>query len=227
MFFLGKEWQDPEDGIEMVILHWTSTPLGREPNWTRAEQAIMMIPQPATSPVVRRCSIWVISPSSRGRLLTLEPQEKAGGFLLHYFFEVIQGGRTWSTEAFSQEIRAVTITHTDPSSECTHAFLCYSLDELENINRVPMLLEGLPAEYQFPPALPEDTLSDKDYIARAKRYELIAHLPLPHTFYGQLWGPKDARALYAVYFSRQGAYNPFSDGGLWLLDNGSPWEVKL
>jgi hypothetical protein len=227
MFFLSKEWQDPEDGIETVILHWTSTPLRREPDWTRADQAMVMIPQPATYPVLRRCSIWVTFPSSRKRLLTFEPEERAEGFLLHYFFEVIQRGRTWSTEASSQEIRSVAISHTDPSSECTHAFLCYSLDELENINRVPMLLEGLPAKYQFLPSFPEGMLSDKDYTVHTKRYELIAHLPPPHTFRGQIWGPKDTRTLYAAYFSREGAHNPFSEGGFWLLNDGGLWEVHL
>ena len=226
MFFLSKEWWDLENGIETVILHWTSTLLEREPNWKRANQA-MMVPQPDTSPVLRRCSLWVTPPFSRRRLLIVKPGERAEGFLLHHFFEVMQRGRTWSTEAFNQEIRAVVVTHSDPSAECTQAFLYYSLDELEHVNCVPMLLEGLPARYRFLPSLPEGRLSDGDARALSRRHTLITRLPRPHTFHGQLWGPADTRALYAVYFSRQGTYNPFSEGGFWLLRDGGPWEVTL
>lgn len=227
MFFLRKEWQDPEDGIEAVILHWTSTPPEQEPNWKRTCHTTMMILQPATSPVLRRCALWVTPPFSRRRLLRMEPEGQAGGFLLHSFFEVIQRGRTWSTETVSQEIRAVMVTHSDPSTECAQADLYYSLDALAHVNCVPMLLEGLPAKYQFLSPLPEGGLTDADSRARARRYDLIAQLPSPHLFRGQIWGPVGTRALYAVYCSRQGAYNPFSEGGFWLLHDGNPWEVRL
>ncbi|MGH7962875.1 MAG: hypothetical protein ACRERD_13770, partial [Candidatus Binatia bacterium] len=199
MFFLSKEWQDSEDGIEMVILRWTVSLPGRKPRWKRASQMAVMIPQPATSPVLRRCSMWVAPPFSPPRV-DGESEKSTEGFLLYYFFECIQRGRTWSTEVSSQEIRAVTLTHTDPSAECPEAFLYYSLDEFKNINRVPMLLEGLPANGQPLPVLPDGLLHKKDSLTQAHRYERIASLPLPHTFHAQLWGLKDTRALYAVYF---------------------------
>jgi hypothetical protein len=140
---------------------------------------------------------------------------------------VIQEGRTWNTEAFSQEIRALQIIHVDPSAECASAFLYYSLDALKNINRVPMLLEGLPAKYQLRPSHPEGAPGDEGFKASSKRDELIAQLPTPHNFRGQLWGPADARALYTVYFSRQGLRNPFREGGFWMLHNGNLCEVTL
>lgn len=227
MFFLSKEWQDPEDGIEMVILRWTSTLLGSKPRWKRASQAAVMVPQPATSPVLRRCSIWITPPFPHKQVLAEEVENSKEGFLLYSFFEFVQRGRTWSTEMSSQELRAVTISHADPSSECSSAFLYYSLDDLKTINRVPMLLKGLTANGQPLPILPDGMLNKKESAAQAQRYELNARLPSPHIFQAQLWGPKDTRALYAVYFSRQGAYNPFSDGGFWLLNDGKPWEMKL
>jgi hypothetical protein len=227
MFFLDKEWRDRENGIEIVIIHWTSTPLGREPDWTIADQTRVMAPQPATYPVLRRCSIGVAAPSSSTDLLTFESQERTESFLLHHFFEVIQESGTWNTEAFSQEIRALQITQIDPSAECAAAFLYYSLDELKNINRVPMLLEGLPAKYQFLPFHPAGAQGHEDFKTGSKRDELIARLPAPHHFRGQLWGPADARALYTVYFSRQGLHNPFREGGFWMLHDGRPWEVTL
>jgi len=228
MFLLSKEWQDQEDGIEMVILHWASTLIGRKPRWKRGSQAAMMIPQPSTAPVLRRCSMWITPPFSRKQAWGGEGENQREGFLLYSFFECVQRGRTWSTEVSNQEIRAVTISHADPSSACSSAFLYYSLDEFKTVNRVPMLLEGLPAYDQSFPVLPDSMPSKKDVIVRTQRYdELIARLPTPHTFHARLWGPKGNRVLYAVYFSRQGAYNPFSDGGFWLLNDGRPWEIQL
>jgi hypothetical protein len=185
-----------------------------------------MIPQPATYPVLRSCSLWVIPPFSRQRFLQAEPESRQK-FLLHFFYEVIQRGRSWSTGVNTQEIRSVTVTHSDHSAEYTAAFLYYSLDALAHVNCVPMALEGLPLRYQFLPSLPEGEGNEKAFRARARRYKLIAHLPPPHIFRGQIWGPADTRALYTVYFGRQGVYNPFSEGGFWLLREGGPWEVQL
>ncbi|HEV8711885.1 MAG TPA: hypothetical protein VGX03_03545 [Candidatus Binatia bacterium] len=226
MFFLRQEWRDPEDGIETVLLHWTTSRLEQEPNWLRAQQTTVMMPQPATRPGLRACALWVVPPFSRKRLLTVELEDGLK-FLLHSFCEVIQRGRSWSTEVTSQEIRAMTITHSDQSAECTQAFLYYSLDALVHVNRVPMFLEGLPMKYQGVPALPEHRLSAEEHQTRARRYRLVTRLPASHTFHGQIWGPANTRALYTVYFSRQGTYNPFSEGGFWLLRDGGPWEVTL
>ncbi len=226
MFFLRKEWRDPEDGIETVLLHWTTSRLEQEPNWTRTRQTTVMIPQPTPSSVVRVSSLWIVPPFSRRRLLTVGTEDGLA-FLLHSFHEVIQQGRTWSTEVTSQEIRAITITHSDQSTECTQAFLYYSLDALAHVNCVPMFLDGLPTKYQCLPSLPEHQPSAEEYRAWARRYRLVTCLPAPHTFRGQIWGPVNTRALYAVYFSRQGTYNPFNEGGFWLLRDGGPWEVTL
>jgi hypothetical protein len=226
MFFLRKDWRDPEDGIETVILHWTTTVVGQEPGWRRANQ-VVMVPQPATAPVRRHCSVWITPPFPRKRLLTREPEEQPAKFLFHSFFTVIQRGRMWSTEVENQEIRGRMVSHSDPSVEYTQAFLYYSLDELAHVNCVPMFLEGLPAKFQFLPPLPGGTVSAEDHKMRARRSKLIARLSAPHTFCGQLWGPAGTRALYTVYFSRQGALNPFSEGGFWLLNGGRLWEVNL
>ncbi len=226
MFFLRKEWQDPENGIETVICHWMATQLEQEPCWAKANQLVMTV-QSTVSPVRRRCSIWVAPPFSHRSLFAVTSAEQPTGFLVHSFFEVVQRGGVWKTEAESQEIHSVMITHSDPSSECTEAFLHYSLDELDQVQSVAMLLEGLPISYQILPSFPEGALCAKSQKKRAKRYKCIARVPLPHTFRGRIWGPPDTRVLYAIYFSRQGTYNPFNEGGFWLLKDGGFWEVTL
>ena len=226
MFFLRQEWQDPEDGIETVLLHWTTSRLDQEPTWRHAQHTAIMIPQPHARPGQRACALWVSPPFSRRRLLTSRVED-GPQFLLHSFCEVIQRGRTWSTEVTTQEIRAKVVTHSDQSAECTQAFLYYSLDALAHVNRVPMFLEGLPLKYQWLPPLPDHQPSLDEYRVWAKRYRFLTRLPAPHTFRGQIWGPANTRALYAVYFSRQGTYNPFNEGGFWLLHNGGPWEATL
>jgi hypothetical protein len=35
------------------------------------------------------------------------------------------------------------------------------------------------------------------------------------------------RALYSIYVSRQWTYNPFAEGGMWVLQNGRPWQIEL
>ncbi|MBI3802083.1 MAG: hypothetical protein HY268_34575 [Deltaproteobacteria bacterium] len=226
MFFLRKEWQDPEDGIETVLLHWTTSRLEQEPSWRRARHTTIMMPQPTSRPGLRACSLWVSPPLAPSRLLSMEVED-GPRFLLHSFCEVIQRGRSWSTEVTNQAIRTRTVTHSDQSAECTQAFLYYSLDALAHVNRVPMFLQGLPLKYQCLPSLPDHPPRLDEQRTWARRYRFMTRLPAPHTFQGQIWGPAHTRALYAVYFSRQGTYNPFSEGGFWLLDNGGPWEVTL
>lgn len=225
MFFLRKEWQDPEEGIETVVFHWTTTGVDQEPNWKRAHATTVMLPQPTSSPVMRSCSVWVVPPFSRTRFLSAESPE-ARRFFLHSFCEIVQRGRTWSAEPVLEEIRAEQITYSDHSGDYTQAFLSYSLDRLAHVNRMPMFLEGIPPKYQRLPSLPERQAGGAEYKAWARRSRLVAQLPLPHVFRGQLWGPVGTRALYSIYLRREGL-NPFTDGGFWLLRDGTFWQVQL
>lgn len=226
MFFLRKEWRDSEDGTEMVVLHWATMRQGQQPNWKRAHSITVMNPKPGTYPGIRSCHLWVIPPFPRTQLLAVNA-ETPSRFFLHSFCEAIQRGRVWSTEVTVQEIRAETVTYSDTVGEFTHAFLYYSLDGFTRGNRAPMCVEGLPTRYQDPPVLPEHEVSNKEYRLWAKRAGGIAQLPLPHVFRGQIWGPVGARALYSIYLSQRWSYNPFAENGMWLLQDGRPWEIQL
>lgn len=226
MFFLRQEWRDVEEGIETVLLHWTTTRLEHEPNWKRSHNATVLLPQPGAAPLTRASSIWVTPPFSRSQLLDSEPSATPR-FLLHTFREVIQRGRQWSTEVTRQEIRATSVTHSDDTGEYPQAFLYYSLDNFTHVNRLPMWLDGLPRRDQLSWSLPDHRLTEKEFRMWGRRESLVARLPLPHVFYGYLWGPVGARAVYSVYFRRPGIYNPFSAGGVWLWRNGQPWEARL
>lgn len=226
-FCLRQEWQDPEDGIEAVVIHWMVTALAQEPIWRKPHQVTMMIPQPATTPGRRQGTLWVIPPFSVARAFAMTEEESPQGFLLHSFREVLQRGRTWNTEATSQEMRAATVSHVDRSAECTQGWLYYSLDGLTHVNCVPMFLRGLPDKFQLLSAWPVGESRDEDFELLARREKLIAQLPVPHIFYGRLWGPAQSRVLYSVYFNRRGTYNPFAERGFWLFRDGNPWEVQL
>ena len=226
MFFLRKEWREADDGVEMVVLHWATTRHDQQPNWRRAHPTTMMLAQPTTYPMIRSGSVWVAPPFTHAELSTLRVESDAR-FLLHTFCEVTQRGRTWSTDVTVQEIRAQTITHTDTVGEYTHACIYYGLDEQTYGNRVPMRVDGLAARYQGPPVLPDRSASDKDYRRDEQRTQRLAQLPPPHVFRGQIWGPVGARVLYSIYLRRQWTYNPFAEGGMWVLQNGRPWEIRL
>jgi hypothetical protein len=226
MFFLRKDWRDSEDGIEMVVLHWVATRQGLQPNWKRAHATTVMNPQPGTYPAMRSCQLWITPPFPRTQLLAMNA-ETHSRFLLHSFCEIIQHGRVWSTEVTVQEIRAEIVTYSDTTGEFTHAVLYYSLDGFTPGNRSLMCVEGLPPRYQDPPMLPEHEASNKEYLLWGRRSRRIAELPLPHIFQGQIWGPLGARALYSIYVSRQQTYNPFTEGGAWVLQDGRPRQIQL
>ncbi|HXG19040.1 MAG TPA: hypothetical protein VNN62_08200 [Methylomirabilota bacterium] len=226
MFFLRHEWRDAEEGVETVLLHWTTTRIGQEPNWKRSHNTTVMLPQAGADPGLRVCSVWVAPPFPWRQILTTESSERLC-FLLHSFCEVIQRGRLWSTEATQQEIRATPVRHRDDSGEYTQAVLYYTLDGFTHMNCLPMWLDGAPRKDQRLPSLPEHRPTEQEIRTWARRDRLVAQLPLPHLFRGYIWGPVGARALYSVYLRRQGAYNPFTEGGFWLLRNGRPWEVRL
>ena len=225
MFFLRKEWQDPEEGIETVVFHWATTGVDQKPNWKRTHSTTVMVPQPTSLPIIRSCSVWVIPPFSRIQFLRAgSPAERI--FVLHSFCEVVQRGRTWCTEPTLQELRAEQITYSDLSGDYTQALLYYSLDGMTHVNRVPMFLEGVSPRYQCLPSLFERSASATAYKVWARRSHAVARLPLPHVFRGQLWGPVGTRALYSIYLCREGL-NPFTDGGFWVLREGTFWEVQL
>jgi hypothetical protein len=224
MFFLRQEWRDQEDGIEAVVLHWVVSRNEQEPNWRRSQQATVMTPQPATYPALRTCALWVTPPFARARIFAQE-QDESLSFLLHSFCEVLQRGRKWSTEITRQEIRSTWVTHSDASGEFSQASLCYTLDNFTHVNYTPMLLEGAPPRHQHV-SLPERQPHATAYRAWIKRHQYVARLPAPFRFHGRVWGPRGARALYAIYL-HQGSYNPFTERGIWLLRNGSPWEISL
>jgi len=187
----------------------------------------MMMPQPASAPVRRQCALWVTPPLMRKPPPLAGEEARPARFLLHSFCEVIQRGRSWNAEVTSQEIRLVTISHIDPSAECTHGMLYYSLDNLTHVNGIPLLLQGLPTRSYLSGALPVESVNDKDRRVRMTRAKHVTQLSSPHIFHGSLWGPVGARAFYSVYLRCEGAYNPFSERGFWLLRNGSLWEVTF
>jgi hypothetical protein len=225
MFFLRQEWRDQEDGIETVVLHWVVSGNEQEPNWRRSQQAAVMMPQPATYPAVRTCVVWVTPPFSRTRMLSHD-QDDSLSFLLHSFHEVVQRGRTWSTEVSRQEMRSAWVTHSDASGEFSQASLCYTLDDFTHVNYTPMFLEGASYRQQHWLLLPERQPSATTERAWLRRHQYASRLPAPHRFHGRVWGPHGARALYALYLS-QGSYNPFTERGIWLLRDGNPWEISL
>jgi hypothetical protein len=226
MFFLSKTWQDQEEGIEAVVLHWTATAVEEKPPWQKAKH-VVMVPQSSTTPTLRHGEDWVSPPFSQRQLSSMTPQQQEPRFFVHFFFEVVQRGRRWCSETQRQEIRALTVSHSDLSAEATEAFLYYSLDNLLHVHRAPMFLEGLAMRYQMFAPLPSDVENTKYAKQQARRYKLITRIPSPHTFRGRLWGPPGARVLYMVHFRRDGALNPFSEGGHWLMNSGRFWEVRL
>jgi hypothetical protein len=216
MWYLKKMWIDPEPGIEAVVIHYTCTPLGWTPDWrlphdTRLMEKNAMVKQGfggttlaaedqvATLPVTERPA--TAPPNARVKVLRMpasvwNPQTSTFDehYLFHYFFEVWQNGRNWTTPPVSEEIVSKEIEYVDwrgnVSGLCAHwsvydgdAFVYAPTETAEFIERFGENSEFRSHKFYGHP--------DRNFFARAK-WALVQQLPLPRRWRTKVWGPKGA-----------------------------------
>jgi hypothetical protein len=219
MWYLKKMWLDQEPGIEAVIIHYTFTPLGQTPDWrfpheTRLMEKNAMVKQGfggttlaaedqvATIPVTERPAS--APPNARIKILRMpasvfNPQTStfSENYLFHYFFEIWQNGRQWTTPPVTEEIVSKEIAYLDwhgnVSGLCAH----WSVYDGDAFVYAPTETSDFIARFGEESPLRSHKFygsSDRNFFARAK-WALVQQLPLPRRWQTKIWGPRGAAVI--------------------------------
>lgn len=208
VFGLPKRWADADPGIAMVQIQYLWTPLGGEPDWAEAEEAVLT---PA--------------PDGRGlRAAVLEVPRSVDGatnYALHHFFFVVGETDRTASPTFTEEVVAHEITYADTEGEFTSIGLTWGAAEswpaAPVANYTSAAMDGL----SFQSAGADAAAEPSDV------YEFVRAQPLPHVFRGLVWGVRGTQVRYAFHRIRHGSPDPADDVENWLDNGGSGWVVDL
>ena len=225
MAYLKKEFFDTVEGIDDVVIHYTYSPLGMAPDWTQAESRSM--PAGVTlktgvgevakyGPPAPRVP-QVVHPRLRKKVLNLpediwDPRLNAwtGDFLLHYFYEIIQGGQRSFSAVLTDEIRTRQVVYLDPLGVTGGACVNWSVydwdapqfsptDEPEFLARFG---EDHPLRsLKFYGTAAGTVLQDAFAIAKKA---IVDTLPLPHRFTARVSAPVGATVRLRLHTGNAG-----------------------
>jgi hypothetical protein len=193
-WYLRKDWEDADDGIDAVVIHHTTTPRGEEPDWGRDH---------VWRPLLDHGGL----PRRRSKVLALPTavwSDYHGGwdveFLLHHYFEVYQHGARWSTPTYTEEIVSKPLEFVDPTGLITNICIHWAVGDWEAPTYSPM------EEYRFPADSPFASVryygyQDKDRYHHEKA-QMLAQIDRPHHWQGRMWGPAGARLLQQYHIGR-------------------------
>ena len=200
MFGLRKTWLDPGPGIALVQLHYTCSPPGTPPDWSDADE-VVMVPRDGAL-----------------RTAVLEVPRAAGHTLHHFFFVVGVHDRT-ASPVFSEDVVDHEVTYEDGSGAYTSVGLVWSAveqsPELAVTNYTSTTMDGLP--FASSGSSPE----------QGDLYEFVRAQPLPHVFRGRVWGVRGSRIRYGHHLIGHGRPDPADDTEIWDDNDGTGWTVQL
>ena len=200
VFGLRKTWLDPGPGISLVLIHYTWSARGAQPDWAGAEQLVLA---PHAGPL---------------RTAVLEVPRAAGGALHHFYFVVGADDRT-ASPVFAEDVVAREVTVEDAAGAYTAAGIVWSAVEADPDLAVPnytsAAMDGLP--FATMGAAPED----------GSVYEFVRAQPLPHVFRGTVWGVRGTRVRYGYHLIRHGLPDPAAHAETWDDNGGAGWTVEL
>ena len=219
MWYLKKMWLDQESGIDAVVIHYMCTPLGGTPDWRLPHETRLMEKnakvkqglggttlvgeeQVATLQVTERPAL--APPNARVKVLRMptsvwSPQTLSfsENYLFHYFFEVWQQGRQWTTSPVTEEIVSKEIEYVDWLGNvpglCAH-WSVYDGDAFvyaptETLDFIAQFGEDNPLRsHKFYGS------QDRNLFSRIK-WAMILQLPLPRRWRAKVWGPKGAPVI--------------------------------
>ena len=209
-WYLRKEWVDQEDGIENVILHYTWSPQGGWPDWGRHHQSRVLLdaggyPRRREKVIAMPREIW---DDGRG---AAHPE-----YRLHYFFEVFQHGRQWTTDLFTEEIACRDLEYVDHSGWITNICIYWAVDDWRAPIYSPMEDPRFPMESEFTSER-YYAYWDKDRYHHAK-FHMLGEIPLPHHWRSRMWGPRGSTVVQQYHVGRM--YPPEEKGETWLGPDG-------
>jgi hypothetical protein len=209
-WYLQKEWVDQDDGIDMVLIHYTWTPFGRDPDWNMHEW--------------RPLGDGGGYPRRRTKVLTLPREvwdDSWGGpareYAFHHYFEVFQSGHRWTTDTFTEEIVCRDLEFVDEQGLITNICIHWAVDDWTAPVFSPMEDPRFPGDSEFT-SVRYYGYQDKARYHEAK-FWMLDQLPLPHRWRASMWGPRGSKLLQQYHIGRM--FPEHEAGEIFLGPNGA------
>lgn len=203
VWHLKKEWIDRTEDIAAVHIHYVTTPLGAAPDWGSPHERwpMSLIDHPLKDRIAQQTDGHTADVGLRRQTLRLplhiwdaQRQELTGHYLLHYYYEVFQSNRRWTTDVFCDEIVYHELEYIDWEGRLSAVSLFWSVADWDAPVWMPTEDPRFLASfgdgherrsnrlYQFP---------DKSRFA-VEKWNLMKQLPLPWRWTGRIYAPKGA-----------------------------------
>lgn len=208
-WYLRREWIDQEDGIENVLIHYTWSLPGDWPVWERNHNVRVLLD--AGGFPRRRKKVL-----SMPRGLWDDAGNYTTDFRLHWFYEVFQHGRQWTTDLESADVVSRELEFYDDQNWVTHLCIYWSVYDWEAPIYSPMEDPRFPGDSDFRSTRYYE-YEDKERFHYSKAQMLNA-LPTPHRWQARMWAPVGARVVQQYHIGR--LYPPEERYETWLGPDG-------
>jgi hypothetical protein len=221
-WYLRREWMDQEDGTENVMIHYTWTLPGDWPDWARDHNSRMLQDVGGF-------------PRQRKKILAMPgglPDGRGGWSLeyrFHFFFEVWQHGRNWTTDLESEDIVYRDMDYVDAEGWITNICTYWAVYDWEAPIYSPMEDHRFPKDSEFTSER-YYAYWDKDRYHYAKS-QMLKEIPTPHYWQTRIWGPRGALIVQQFHIGRM--YPPEEKYEAWFgpdgptAPGGSHWVFQL
>ena len=236
-FYIKKTFADTEPGIELVNIHYTSTPLGELPKWEAYRETRMM---PRGGVLVRGMGGTTLDESGMAvqtaterielpddgirrkviRLPKAIPDSAAPlgfteNYAFHHYFEIFRNGKREQSSLYTEEMVSKEVEYIDFQGNLGGMCIFWSVYDWDAPQYQPT------EEHNFIAQFGEDNpyrshkfygTEDKENFSRI-RSEMLRSLPLPRRFIGKIYGPKGAQV-----------HQRWHVGALWSPNVAERWE---
>lgn len=217
-WYLKKTFDDPDDSVDAVQIHYMWTPLGHGPYWD-GNHAVR----------------WMHGKGHREKILSMPTAVwqdggwNADGFALHHYFEVFGRHGRWSTDTFTEDIVSRELEFYDEYGGITNICIHWAVGDWEAPAFSPMEDPRFPADSEFA-SVRYYAYQDKDRYHATKAH-MLQQIELPHRWRARMWGPRGATLvqqyhmgrMYPVEEQSEAFYGP--DGITWA--GGDHWVHHL
>ncbi|MDX1621109.1 MAG: hypothetical protein R3320_08975 [Nitriliruptorales bacterium] len=191
-WYLAKGWEDQDDGIDMVLVHYSWSPLGHGPDWG----------------AVHECRVLEDLggfPRRRRKVLSMPAAVWDGGgwnpeFALHHYFEVFQRGGQWTTQLYTEEIASRELEFYDEPGLITNICIYWGVGDFTAPVYSPMEDPRFPSDSEF------TSIRYYDYQDKARYHwakaQMLSEIPPPHRWWARMWGPRGSTLVQQYHIGR-------------------------
>lgn len=190
-WYLPKHWTDEEDGIDLVLVHYTWSPLGQGPDFGAIHE-------------VRPLDDLGGLPRRRRKVLNMPTAAWRDGwqpeFAFHHYFEVFQHGGQWCTQTYTEEIASRELDFVDDRGLITNICVYWAVSDWSAPIYTPMEDPRFPQDSEF--------TSQRYYGYQDKpryhheKFHLLQCIPTPHCWKGRMWAPRGSSVVQQYHIGR-------------------------